>query len=105
MAVASITGETDGGGDEWDAEVEVVVVSSDGEPVNHADVVGFWSVGREEVEDTNGSGRADFDIEIDDDDDASVTFTVLSVSHPDLVYDPSSNAASSIALDAPYDDD
>ena len=103
MAVVSITGESDGGGDDWDAEVEVVVMSSDGEPVKNADVVGFWSVGREEVEDTNGSGRADFDIEIDDDDE-TVIFTVLSVSHPDLVYDPSSNAATSISLDAPYDD-
>ena len=56
------------------------------------------------MEDTNGSGRADFDIEIDDDDE-TVTFTVLSVSHPDLVYDPSSNAATSISLDAPDDED
>ena len=64
MAVVSITGETDGDGDEWDAEVKVVVRTSDGDAVNHADVVGFWSVGHEDVEDTNGSGRADFDIEI-----------------------------------------
>jgi hypothetical protein len=103
MAVGSITGDTDGDGDdEWDAEVEVVVVSSDGDPVKNAVVIGFWSVGREDVEDTNGNGSAAFDIKVED--TASVTFTVLSVSHSELVYDPSGNAATSISLEEPdYD--
>jgi hypothetical protein len=33
-----------------------------------------------------------------------VTFTVLSVSHSELVYDPSRNAATSISLEEPDDD-
>jgi hypothetical protein len=103
MAVASISGDTDrDNDDEWDAEVEVVVVSSDGDPVKDAVVVGFWSIGREDVEDTNGNGSADFDIEVEDVE--SVTFTVLSVSHDELVYDPSANASTSISLGAPDDD-
>jgi hypothetical protein len=102
MAVASMTGDTDGDDDEWDAEVEVVVMSSDGDPVNNAVIVGFWSVGEEDVEDTKGNGSADFDIELEDVE--SVTFTVLSVSHDELVYDPSANASTSISLEAPDDD-
>jgi hypothetical protein len=103
MAVASITGDTDGDDDEeWDAEVEVTVVSSDGDPVKDAVVVGFWSVGDEDVEETNGNGSADFDTEVEDAD--SVTFTVLSVSHYELVYNPSANASTSISLEAPDDD-
>jgi serine protease AprX len=89
MHVADLDGENVSTGRTWMAVVTVTVVDGGGNGVSSATVRGVWKDGTSGVCTTDGAGICS--VELGDLRRKSITFTVNSITHASLTYDPGSN--------------
>ncbi|MEX1072189.1 MAG: PKD domain-containing protein [Chloroflexota bacterium] len=84
----------------WTAAVTILVVDASGVPVVNATVGGSWSTGTGSSCTTGSSGTCAVSLNVSKK-TGSVTWTVGSVTHATLAYDPTLNAESTITLNRP----
>lgn len=77
----------------WTATVTVTLMDSNGRPVNGAVVSGTWSTGATGTCTTDASSSCSFSVNVGKK-TASVTWSVLTIVHATLTYDPAMNAES-----------
>ena len=84
----------------WNAVVTITVVDQDGNPVNGAVVYGLWSDGAsgEGSCTSDPDGRCDITKSNNKSNLASITFSVVDITKPGYVYDPSDNQVSATII-------
>ena len=87
--IADLGGVAVASGRRWTAVVEVTVVEDGGGAVLNATVRGVWKDGTSGVCTTDGAGTCS--LELGNLRRKSITFTVNSITHTSLTYDPGSN--------------